>query len=782
MPFRVNRGLLLNLPTLVDGELAYVEDTNQLYIGSSTGNKLINVSGGTGVGPPGPAGSQGATGVRGATGTQGVTGPAGISSGGSSNLFIFKPGSIQSGNVYNSWLDLYSALTLIPGPKTIYFDNSIQSPCIIPAGNYILTDCTFQGKPTPTNLFGSLTKVQIDPGVTWAGLSNFLFLSLDFKNVTFVDTPVSHLLNFEYCEVTSNGTSAVWNITSTTSVAAKTSFFNGNISVPVFRIASNKNLFLALSVGSAINSQAINGDPTTTFSAGVLDTATNEANIVSQANFFGTTQIVSASQAYNLPYAPGATGLWSPIPKQVAEALDQLASRPITGPKGATGVGVAGSQGPTGAQGPQGSFGPQGATGIQGVTGPSGGGGGGGGATGSQGVTGLPGVTGAQGVTGPSGIGSTGLQGVQGATGPSGGPAGTTGIQGTTGIAGTQGATGVGTSGVTGTQGVTGAQGVTGPSGGGGGGATGIQGVTGLIGTTGVQGIQGVTGPSGEGGGGGITGPQGATGAIGIQGDQGVTGIGTQGSTGVQGIQGVTGPSGGGGGGGGATGPQGATGIQGIQGFQGVTGAFGGPQGVTGAQGVTGPSGGPIGETGVQGATGIAGGTTGTAGLQGPPGQTVTGIQGVTGISIQGITGTIGLQGPAGQTVTGIQGATGLSIQGVTGAVGLQGPIGQSSTGIQGFTGVGIQGITGPAGLQGPIGQQGVTGISVGRWESSIQTGTGSIQNISHSLGSIPVIVLISIYDNTASSTFVITEGSHTSSNIVVTVTNGVKFKIIAFT
>lgn len=755
MPFRVNRGLLLNLPILVDGELAYIEDTNQLYIGSPTGNKLINVSGGTGVGPPGPAGSQGATGVRGFTGAQGVTGPAGIGGGGSSNLFIFKPGGIQSGNVYNSWSDLYSAITLVPGPKTIYFDNSIQSPCIIPAGNYILSDCTFEGKPTPPNFFPSLTKVQIDPGVTWAGLSNFSFLSLDFKNITFVDTPISHLLNFDYCEVTSNGTSAIWNITSTTSVAAKTSFFNGNISVPVIRIAANKTLFLFLSYGSSINSQAISGDPTTTFQPGVLDTVTPELNIVSQANFFGTTIITSPSQAYNLPYAAGVTGNWGATPKQVAEALDQLASRPITGPKGATGVGVPGSQGPTGAQGPQGSFGPQGATGIQGlqgVTGPSGGGGGGG-ITGAQGVTGLSGVTGAQGVTGPAGAGVTGSQGAQGVTGPSGGPIGATGAQGATGV-GIQGATGAGT---VGAQGATGAQGVTGPSGGGGGGVTGPQGITGLVGATGSQGVTG---------------------------SSGVGSTGSQGTTGIQGIQGVTGPSGGGGGGGGSTGPQGATGIQGTQGTtgsQGTTGPSGGPKGETGAQGVTGPSGGPVGATGAQGVTGTAGGATGAAGLQGPPGQTITGIQGATGFGVQGVTGTAGLQGPAGQTVTGIRGATGASVQGVTGAVGLQGPAGQLATGIQGFTGLGVQGTTGAAGLQGPIGQQGATGVSVGRWQSTVQTGTGSLQNISHSLGSTPTIVLISIYDNTASSTFVVTEGSHTSSNIVVTVTNGVKFKIVAF-
>jgi hypothetical protein len=60
-------------------------------------------------------------------------------------------------------------------------------------------------------------------------------------------------------------------------------------------------------------------------------------------------------------------------------------------------------------------------------------------------------------------------------------------------------------------------------------------------------------------------------------------------------------------------------------------------------------------------------------------------------------------------------------------------------------------------------------------------TGTGSSQSIPHGLGVIPSIVHASVYNNDALSSFSIVEGAHTSTNLVVTVTSGVGFKIIAF-
>lgn len=68
-------------------------------------------------------------------------------------------------------------------------------------------------------------------------------------------------------------------------------------------------------------------------------------------------------------------------------------------------------------------------------------------------------------------------------------------------------------------------------------------------------------------------------------------------------------------------------------------------------------------------------------------------------------------------------------------------------------------------------------------WVSGELTGTGSEETISHTLGRTPTAVFVSPTDTTAASGtgFVITEGVHDASNIMLSVTAGVKFKIMTF-
>lgn len=67
---------------------------------------------------------------------------------------------------------------------------------------------------------------------------------------------------------------------------------------------------------------------------------------------------------------------------------------------------------------------------------------------------------------------------------------------------------------------------------------------------------------------------------------------------------------------------------------------------------------------------------------------------------------------------------------------------------------------------------------------SGEQTGTGSAQNVAHGLGVAPAAVLVSVTelpDATAETGFDVAEGTHTTTNVVVTVTSGVKFKVLAW-
>jgi hypothetical protein len=64
---------------------------------------------------------------------------------------------------------------------------------------------------------------------------------------------------------------------------------------------------------------------------------------------------------------------------------------------------------------------------------------------------------------------------------------------------------------------------------------------------------------------------------------------------------------------------------------------------------------------------------------------------------------------------------------------------------------------------------------------SSEQTGTGSSQSIAHNLGVKPRLVFVCITGSPSSySQLSVTEGTHTSTNVVVTVSSNWKFKVVA--
>ena len=68
-------------------------------------------------------------------------------------------------------------------------------------------------------------------------------------------------------------------------------------------------------------------------------------------------------------------------------------------------------------------------------------------------------------------------------------------------------------------------------------------------------------------------------------------------------------------------------------------------------------------------------------------------------------------------------------------------------------------------------------------FSSTEQTGTGSAQNVAHGLGLVPEAVVIWPTDLAPATTgaYTVTEGTHTTTNVVVTVTTGKKFKVFAF-
>lgn len=72
-----------------------------------------------------------------------------------------------------------------------------------------------------------------------------------------------------------------------------------------------------------------------------------------------------------------------------------------------------------------------------------------------------------------------------------------------------------------------------------------------------------------------------------------------------------------------------------------------------------------------------------------------------------------------------------------------------------------------------------IKAVDMAIFVSAEQVGTGSAQNVAHGLGVAPSKVLISATE--FGSNVNIAEGTHTATNVVLTVTSGVKFKVLAF-
>lgn len=81
------------------------------------------------------------------------------------------------------------------------------------------------------------------------------------------------------------------------------------------------------------------------------------------------------------------------------------------------------------------------------------------------------------------------------------------------------------------------------------------------------------------------------------------------------------------------------------------------------------------------------------------------------------------------------------------------------------------------------IASNAVTTAKMKFFKSSEQTGTGSEQSITHSLGATPGLVIVYPTDTSPSTAgeYIMTEGTHTSTVVKVTVTTGKKYKVVAF-
>lgn len=76
-----------------------------------------------------------------------------------------------------------------------------------------------------------------------------------------------------------------------------------------------------------------------------------------------------------------------------------------------------------------------------------------------------------------------------------------------------------------------------------------------------------------------------------------------------------------------------------------------------------------------------------------------------------------------------------------------------------------------------------VTKAKTKMFVSTERTATGAAENIAHGLATIPAMVFVSITDSTAAVVggYTITEGAHDGTNIILTITNNVKYKVMCW-
>lgn len=75
----------------------------------------------------------------------------------------------------------------------------------------------------------------------------------------------------------------------------------------------------------------------------------------------------------------------------------------------------------------------------------------------------------------------------------------------------------------------------------------------------------------------------------------------------------------------------------------------------------------------------------------------------------------------------------------------------------------------------------GIASANSGVFISAELTGDGSSQATAHGLGATPSYVVATLTEFTSAQSVDVAEGTHTSTNVVMTVTNGVKYRVIAF-
>lgn len=238
--------------------------------------------------------------------------------------FVFRPGGVQSANVFTSWATLMAAVSAVQGPTTVQIDDSIVSPAVVPAGTWNLSNVTLVGVENNTNEFATLNFAQ-NAKIT------FSFLAMNFLEVQSVGTAV-------VATIAAGVSVLICTQTSINIVSNTQAFFEvqngavltvtqqgGNLGDNVhnlFKIDAG-GTFTYFGFGAAdLEGSAVGGAGA---AAGASGQFTSDCQ-VHQASQGGTWSFVS--NAINEGYSATVVANWSGTqPTSVANALDRIAAK-----------------------------------------------------------------------------------------------------------------------------------------------------------------------------------------------------------------------------------------------------------------------------------------------------------------------------------------------------------------------------------------------------------------------------------------------------------------------
>jgi len=249
------------------------------------------------------------------------------------NKLVFQPGGVSSGNLYGTWGEVVTALASINGSAEVEFDFSVSgSPVVIPPGAYSLGEVTFTLSPRvltfPVVQFGTGTIVDGLLGVRGP-------MILESTGTT---SPISYASGINVfildqgARLISSGTSPFIDVQAGASLFPSI-FVGGQLSnaggSDVIALSATSSLQVNLFENGLIDDDVISGPAGAAAAYAIFSPAVDAST--TQTNLIDPVVVSLQSRASLVGYSPTTPADWSPVPDDVGEALDQIASSLVPG-------------------------------------------------------------------------------------------------------------------------------------------------------------------------------------------------------------------------------------------------------------------------------------------------------------------------------------------------------------------------------------------------------------------------------------------------------------------